>query len=141
MVKSGDWNLSVSVESKGEETISAINSTGFVQIAKVGDLQNGTMKQFTLGSREILVARIRDKYYAADNICPHMGEKLTNGRLEGTVLTCMRNDSKFDLVDGRVIRWTDWTGIRASVSKLFRPPRPLITYPVEIEGDNILVQI
>jgi nitrite reductase/ring-hydroxylating ferredoxin subunit len=73
-------------------------------VAKIGDLENGTMKPFTVGGREIFLARVRDTYYAADNICSRMGEKLTNGRLESTVITCPRNDSKFDLIDGRIIR-------------------------------------
>ncbi len=113
----------------------------FIQIAKVGDLQNGTMKSFTVGERDILLAMVRDKYYAAENTCPHMGEKLTRGKLDGTVVTCPRNNSKFDLVDGRVIRWTDWTGIVAHISRLFQQPRPLTIFTVKLEGDNIVVQM
>lgn len=113
----------------------------FAQVAKAGDLKDGTMKDVKVGEHEILLARVGDKYYAADNICPHMGERLGQGKLEGTVVTCPRHASKFDLIDGRVIRWTDWTGIKASVSKLFKPPRSIITYPVKVEGDNILVEI
>jgi 3-phenylpropionate/trans-cinnamate dioxygenase ferredoxin component len=113
----------------------------FVHVAKVGDLQNGTMKPFIVSGHEILLARVNNNYYAADNICPHMGERLTGGRIEGTVITCPRDESKFDLIDGRIIRWTDWTGIRASVSRLFQPPHSLVTYPVKLNGDNILVLI
>lgn len=110
-------------------------------VAKVGDLAEGAMKELVIGEHEIMLARVRDKYYAADNICPHMGGKLARGKLEGTIVTCPRHASKFDLTDGRVVRWTDWTGVKASVSKLFRPPRPINVYPVKIEGDNILVEI
>jgi len=113
----------------------------FTHIARISDLQNGLMKEFTVQNRIILLAQVHDHYYAVDGLCPHLGERLAKGTLDGTVITCPRNESKFDLVDGRVIRWTDWTGIRASVSKLFRPPRPLATYLVKIERDNILVQI
>lgn len=113
----------------------------FVQVAKIGELNDGTMKEVKVGEHEIFLARVGDKYYAADNICPHMGGKLGRGKLEGTVVTCPQHASKFDLIDGRVIRWTDWTGIKASVSKLFRAPRPIITYPVKIEEEDILVEI
>ncbi len=113
----------------------------FVRIAIVGDLDEGKMKPFTVNGHEILLARVRDRYYAAVNACPHLGEKLTNGKLEGTVITCARNNSRFDLIDGRVLRWTDWTGVMASVSRLFRQPRPLTVLAVRIEGDNILVQM
>lgn len=113
----------------------------FVSVACVGDIENGKMKALTVRGREILLVMIADKYYAADNICPHMGANLSLGTLEGTVLTCPRHASKFDLIDGRVIRWTDWTGIKARASKLFRPVRPLGVYPVKVEGDSILVGI
>lgn len=113
----------------------------FVTVARVGDLEDGQMKAFEVNGREVLLAMVANKYYAADNLCPHMGANLSIGKLEGTILTCPRHASKFDLIDGRVIRWTDWTGIKARASKLFRPVRPLVVYSVKVEGDNILVKI
>lgn len=120
---------------------SATATKRLVTIGKTSDLQPGTMKEYNVDEQEIFVARVGDKFYAADNICPHMGGKLGQGKLEGTIVTCPRHASKFDLIDGRVVRWTDWTGIRASLSKLFKSPKPIITYPVKIEGDNILVEL
>ena len=29
------------------------------------------------------------------------------GKLDGTIVTCPRHYSQFDLADGRVVRWTD----------------------------------
>jgi 3-phenylpropionate/trans-cinnamate dioxygenase ferredoxin component len=113
----------------------------FVQVARTGDFKDGTMKEVKTGEHEILIARVKGKFYAADNICPHMGGKLGQGKLEGTIVTCPRHHSQFDLSDGKVIRWTDWTGIVGSVSKIFRSPRPLQTYPVKVEKDAILVDI
>ena len=113
----------------------------FLPVAKVGELKPGTMKSFRVENRHILLAMVADKYYAADNKCPHMGANLSLGKLEGTILTCPRHGSKFDLKDGRVIRWTFWTGFAARANQLFRPVRPLPVYPVKVEGDNILVGI
>jgi 3-phenylpropionate/trans-cinnamate dioxygenase ferredoxin subunit len=113
----------------------------FVPVAKTSDLKDGAMKEYKVGEQEILVVRVGDKYYAGDNICPHLGGKLGQGKLEGTIVTCPRHASKFDVTDGRVIRWTDWTGIKGSVSKLFRAPRPITVYQVKIEGEDILVQV
>src|SRR4030042_3397698 len=94
----------------------------FIQVAMTGEIKDGTMKEFKVGGQEIFVARVRDKFYAADNICPHMGGKLGQGKLEGTVVTCPRHASKFDLIDGRVIRWTNWSGIKLAAAKLFKSP-------------------
>ena len=116
-------------------------ATKFVPVAKVSDLKPGTMKSFVVENRHILLAMVADKYYAADNKCPHMGADLSLGRLEGSVLTCPRHGSQFDLTDGKVLRWTSWTGFVARASQLLRSPRPLAVYPVKVEGDNILVGI
>jgi len=113
----------------------------FLLAGKTGNLRNGTLGAFVAGGKEIFVAMVEGKYYAGDKYCPHMGGNLAQGSLAGTILTCPQHHSRFDLVDGRVIRWTDWTGIKASVSKIFKPPRPLHTYRVRIEGDNILVEV
>ncbi len=118
-----------------------VQTKSFVRVASTADLRDGTMKEFRVGKHEIFLARVRDKFYAADNICPHMGGKLGQGKLEGTVVTCPMHASKFDLLDGRVIRWTDWTGIKASVSKLFRSPRSIVIYAVKVEAKDVLVEI
>lgn len=119
----------------------AIPLKSMVPLAKTTEILEGTMKEFKVGQHEVFVARVGNKFYAAENVCPHMGAKLSQGTLEGTVVTCPRHASKFDLTDGRVIRWTDWAGMRASLGKLFRSPRPLITYPVKVEKDSIIIEV
>jgi len=117
------------------------SSVRFVPVAKVGDFKPGTMKSFVVENRHILLAMVADKYYAANSTCPHMGADLSLGRLEGPVLTCPRHGSQFDLTDGRVLRWTSWTGLAAQASRLLRSPRPLAVYPVKVEGGDILAGI
>lgn len=102
-------------------------------------IETGGMKAVSIDDHEMLVAHIGDEYFIADARCPHMGEHLLEGRLDGTVLTCPRHRSQFDLSDGRVLRWTDWEGIKLDIGKLLRHPRPLRTYEVRTEGDNILM--
>jgi 3-phenylpropionate/trans-cinnamate dioxygenase ferredoxin subunit len=112
-----------------------------VEIAGRDELKNGEMKTVNVTGHEILIARVGDEYYAADNRCSHMGADLSKGKLEGTVVTCPRHGSQFDLTDGRVVRWTSWTGFISKVSKMIKTPRPIGTYQVKLEGDRILVEI
>ena len=113
----------------------------FKELLKTNDLKDGQMKAFNIGGREILVAKVGGKFLAADNRCPHMGAKLAEGKLEGTVVTCPKHASQFDLKDGRVVRWTDWSGLVSRVAKLFKSPRPVVTYQVKVEGNKVLVNI
>jgi len=112
-----------------------------MELGKSGELAEGTMKEVAIEGREILLARVGDSYYAADNRCPHMGAKLTDGSLEGTVVTCPRHGSQFDLSDGRVVRWLKTSRLISTVSKALKPPRPLIVYNVKVEDDRILIEI
>jgi len=113
----------------------------YVDIAGVAELQNGQMKPFQAGDHKVLVARINDKYYAVDRRCPHLGGDLATGALDGTVITCPLHHSQFDVTDGHVIRWTDWTGIKLNLVKIIRSPRALKTYYVKIENDRLMVEV
>jgi 3-phenylpropionate/trans-cinnamate dioxygenase ferredoxin subunit len=90
---------------------------------------------------DIILARVGQSYYAAENRCPHSGSDISQAKLEGTILICPVHGSKFDLTDGRIVRWTDWRSIKAPESRLFRPISPLVVYPVKIQDNRILVKI
>ena len=113
----------------------------FVEVCRIGELKDGAMKAVSVAGREILIARVGDKYYAADKRCPHMGGDLSQGKLEGTIVICPRHGSQFDITTGRVVRWTNWTGLISTVSKIVRSPRPINMYRVKLEGDAVLVEI
>lgn len=115
--------------------------TNFIQAGKAGEFQDGTMKKILVQGHEVLLARVGDKYYAADNQCPHLGGNLSQGNLEGTVVTCPRHSSQFELSDGHVIRWLKSPGIISTLSKALKPPKSLKTYRTTIEGDRIQIEI
>lgn len=112
-----------------------------VEVGKVSELQDGAMKEIAAQGHKILLARIGDKYYAADNRCPHLGGNLSRGKLEGTVVTCPSHGSQFDLTDGRVVRWTNWSGLISKLSQVIKAPRPLTIYNTKIENDKVLIEI
>ena len=114
---------------------------GYVEVLKAGGLQDGQMKSVKAGGRDVLLAKVGGKFYAAENKCPHMGGNLAQGKLEGTVVTCPVHASQFELKDGSVIRWTNWPGIVVAATKLMRRPRAIKTYPVKVEGDKVLVEV
>jgi 3-phenylpropionate/trans-cinnamate dioxygenase ferredoxin subunit len=112
-----------------------------VPVIKKDDLKDGEMRVVTASGIDILVARKGESYYAADSHCPHLGGNLGKGKLEGTIITCPLHGSQFDLVDGKVIRWTNFTGFASKVGKLLKSPKPLVVYKVKAEDEQILVEI
>ena len=115
--------------------------TDLVEVGKTGELEDGTMREMVAKGHEILLARVGDRYYAADNRCSHMGGKLSQGELEGTVVTCPLHASQFDLSSGEVVRWLKGTGLISAVGRALKSPRPLTTHNVRIEDDRMLIEI
>ena len=109
----------------------------FVEVLNKDELRDGELKLVDIDGNELLVARNGDNYYVSNNRCPHMNGDLSKGELVGTVITCPKHHSQFDLVDGHVIRWTDWKGIKLTAAKILKSPKNLKTYPVQVKEDKI----
>jgi len=118
----------------------SVTTSSFAEVARIGDLENGQMKGYQVGDKKILLAKVNDKWYAASDVCPHMKAKLSTGSLDGTAVTCPKHGSQFDLKDGHVVRWTDFSGIKLKLINVVRSPRPLTVYPVEIDGARVMVR-
>ena len=112
----------------------------FTEVFKIDELKNGTMKTVNVAGRQILLARVGDKYYAVDNLCPHMKGNLSQGKLEGTVVTCPRHGSQFDISNGRVVRWLKG-GLMSKVGKALKTSKDLTVYNVKVEGGRVLVEV
>ena len=112
-----------------------------VEIARTGDLKSGEMKMIPVQGKEILLARAGDVYFAADNRCPHMGGNLSRGTLDGTIVTCPRHGSQFDLKDGQVVRWTTWPSALIAVDQLRSRTRSLHVYTVTTQDDKIKLRL
>jgi len=109
------------------------------EIGKVGEIADGTMKRVNVQGRSILLARVQDRYYAVANTCTHMGGDLSQGSLAGTVVTCPRHHSRFDVRDGRVVRWVSG-GFYAAMVRMFKPEKGLQSYPVTVDSGRIMIE-
>jgi len=112
-----------------------------IRIADIDELAEGAMKKYKVDTVELLIARIDSKYYAVQNKCPHFGGDLSGGKLEGTIITCPRHGSQFNLVNGNVVRWLKGAGLISSIGKMVKSPRELITYAIKVDGHDIMVEI
>ncbi len=113
----------------------------FLEVGTTSEFKNEAMKEIEVQGNTIILARVGEKYYAANGRCPHMGGKLAHGKLDGTIITCPLHGSQFDLNDGHVVRWLKGSGVFLAVSKALKGPQSLTTYQVKVEGERILVEI
>lgn len=113
----------------------------YVSVGEVNQLADGAMKEVTVDSHKILIARVGDRFYATDSRCSHMGGRLAQGKLEGTVVTCPKHGSRFDLMNGSVVQWLQGSGLLSRIGTALKSPRPLTTYNVRIERGEIIVEV
>ena len=110
------------------------------RLANINDLTEGSTKKFQVQGIDVLIARIEGKYYAAQNKCPHFGGDLSKGKLEGTIVTCPRHSSQFNLTDGSVVRWLKGAVLISAIGKTLKSPQKPNTYNVKVEGQDIMVE-
>lgn len=112
----------------------------FTEVAKIEELKSGTTKMVVAEGREILLARLGDKYYATDNRCPHMKGDLSQGKLEGIVVTCPLHGSQFDISNGQVVRWLKG-GLMSKLGSALKLSKALTVYNIKVEDGRVLVEI
>jgi 3-phenylpropionate/trans-cinnamate dioxygenase ferredoxin subunit len=110
-----------------------------IEVAKTEELKSAAMKKVTVEGQEILLARVGDKYYATANRCSHMNGDLSQGKLEGTVVTCPRHGSQFDISNGRVVRWLKG-GLMSKLAGALKTSRALRVYNVKLEDGRVLAE-
>ena len=106
----------------------------FVKVANANEISIGNKKKVTVDHKEILLANLQGTFYAMEDTCPHMGGSLSEGKLEGNNIICPKHGSVFDVTTGKVVKNGKLLFITAKV-------HDLVSYPVKIEGTDILLGI
>ena len=76
----------------------------YVRVADKAELASNKMILVVVGGKEVLLANVDGSYFAIANKCTHAGGSLVKGSLEGSIVTCPRHGSQFDLKTGKAIR-------------------------------------
>ena len=98
----------------------------FVKAAETTDVQPGDCLGVKVEGVFIGIYNIDGNYFAMNNICPHLGGVLTYGFFDDNVVTCPLHMWEFDVKTGKCL-WPE--------------QEKLPTYPVKIEGNDILVDV
>jgi len=106
----------------------------FAKIGELSELAPGKMKKVIVENKEFLIINVDGKYYAIGARCTHAGGDLSQGSLEGNVVTCPRHKARFDVITGKVI-----SGPRIPLFKSKISDEP--SYQVMIEGSSLILKI
>jgi toluene monooxygenase system ferredoxin subunit len=64
------------------------------------ELWDGEMRGLEVAGRRVLLLRVRGAIHAYEDRCPHLGVALSEGSLEGCVLTCRAHLYTYDAATG-----------------------------------------
>jgi 3-phenylpropionate/trans-cinnamate dioxygenase ferredoxin subunit len=91
----------------------------------VAEVPHGRPEIFEVEDRHIAIYRLDDGFYAIDDICTHDGGPLAEGEIEDDVVICPRHGARFSIRTGAALSLPAIT--------------PVDTYPVRVDGDDLLV--
>ncbi|MCH7808455.1 MAG: non-heme iron oxygenase ferredoxin subunit [Planctomycetes bacterium] len=98
-----------------------------VHVADVGDVPEGGCILVEVAGRKVALFNIAGKYHAIDDLCPHEDGSLSEGEVEGNVVTCPFHDATFDVTSGAVLSPPAETGVKS--------------YKVSVDGGAITIEV
>jgi 3-phenylpropionate/trans-cinnamate dioxygenase ferredoxin subunit len=102
-------------------------SEHYTTVASLKDLKTSKLMCVKPQGLRIALAYVDGKVFAIDDMCTHEDASLSKGSLHGECVKCPLHGSRFDLNTGEA---------------LDEPAEDAVTtYPVKIEGDDILVKL
>jgi len=99
----------------------------WVKAARVNDVPLGKVGYAEVDGLRVALCNADGQFYAIDDVCTHDGGSLDQGELRGFDIECPRHGARFDVRTGRV------TALPAVI--------PVDTYPVKVEGDDVMVDV
>jgi nitrite reductase (NADH) small subunit len=97
-----------------------------VKVGTISELAPGSVMEAHVGESSYAICNVDGDLYALDGICPHAGGPLGEGVLLGSTLVCPWHSWEYDC--------------RTGVND-FDPDVIVPTFPVKIEGDDILLDV
>ena len=99
----------------------------FVKVAEKKDLSPGQATVVAVDGKKIALFNIDNEFYALDDECTHASGPLSEGALEGTVVTCPWHGATFEVTTGEALGAPAFEGVKK--------------YNVQVEGNDIKIQI
>ena len=107
--------------------MSAEPTSGALRACSLSDLHDESAIRVQLAGKPVCVARSGGEVFALLDVCSHADVALSEGDVVDGSIECWLHGSLFDLRTGQP------SGLPAT--------RPVPTFPVTVEGDDVLVQM
>ena len=111
-------------------------------VAQLGEIPSGSFKLVPIGRHGVGVYNVNGTFHAIANYCPHEGGPLCSGRLGGRTVTDEAAPGGASVVrEGEYIYcpWHQWGFELSTGTTAVKPEWTIRTYPVRVEGDDVIV--
>jgi len=98
----------------------------FVRAAQARDILNGTSRVVEINGRRLVIFNVDGTFAAVENSCPHLGAPIGEGEFKDGIVRCPNHGWTFNPLTGK---------------SPLNPEASLCTYPVRLEGGDILVDL
>lgn len=106
---------------------------------KKSEFREGEPKRVSVDGTDVLVAMVDGSFYAIGDVCTHRKCSLSDGTLEGTIVTCPCHGSKFDITSGEVVAWVGGRPLIGAMTSFMKKDEPV--YQVTEQEDEITISI
>jgi nitrite reductase/ring-hydroxylating ferredoxin subunit len=97
----------------------------FVKVAEASEIPSGRLKLVDVHGERVAVANVDGQFFAFSDECTHDGGPLSEGDLEGEIVTCPWHFSRFNVRTGEIVD---------------SPAEEVVqTYAVKVEDDALYV--
>lgn len=117
------------------------------RITDLGSLEDGKAFCVKAEGANLILIRHGESVHAIENKCPHLGLPLGRGKIENGEIVCPFHGSRFNIKTGENTDWVSaiagrkipaWTSALLAFGK---KPRPVKSFPVTLEGQDVFVDL
>lgn len=78
-------------------------ASDFEKVCSLNDLPQGTRIVVQMADKPVALIHTSEGVFAIEDYCPHRAGPLSEGRIEGTEVTCGWHGARFDLSTGKCL--------------------------------------
>jgi nitrite reductase/ring-hydroxylating ferredoxin subunit len=93
----------------------------YIKVATTSELVPGQAKRVEAQGKKLALFNVGGSYHAIDDTCTHRGGPLSEGQLDGNVVTCPWHGAKFNITTGEVLGLPARAGVASFRTRVSGP--------------------
>jgi len=104
-----------------------LTDSNYILLTKISDISENKASCFKIEGHNVVLSQVEGEIFALENKCSHAEQTFDKGRVRGHKLLCPLHGAIFDIRDGSVLSEPAF--------------QPIKSYPLKIDGDDIMICI